>query len=111
MQHRYCSSRADQYRYEILALYGTNGLTEEHLQSILSLKHLEEIIFMLNGDEAGKAATGKHYTTLRTLLPAVKLTAVAVPEGEDVNSLLQTHDDPRCTGRPGGAPKGIFFFN
>ena len=80
--------------YEILALYGTNGLTDEHLQSIIGLKHLEEIIFLLNGDEAGKAATGKHYTTLRTLLPAVRLTTVAVPEGEDVNSLLQTHDDP-----------------
>jgi DNA primase len=37
-------------QYEVLALYGTNGLTEEHLQAILTLKHLEEIIFMLNGD-------------------------------------------------------------
>ena len=80
--------------YEILALYGTNGLTDEHLQAITQLKHLNEIILMLNGDEAGKAATGKHYTILRKLLPAVKLTAVAVPNGEDVNSLLQTHDDP-----------------
>jgi len=80
--------------YEVLALYGTNGLTDEHLQAFIELKHLGEIIFMLNGDAAGKAATGKHYTTLRTLLPSVKFTAVAVPEGEDVNSLLQTHDDP-----------------
>ena len=80
-------------RYEILALYGTNGLTDEHQQATLSLKHLEEIIFMLNGDEAGRAATQKHYHTLRGLLPGVKLTAVTMPEGEDVNSLLQTHDD------------------
>jgi DNA primase len=79
--------------YEVLTLYGTNGLTDEHQQAITQLKHLDEIIFMLNGDEAGKAATGKHYTTLRKLLPAIKLTAVAMPEGEDVNSLLQTHDD------------------
>jgi len=82
-------------QYEVLALYGTNGLTEEHLQAILALKHLEEIIVMLNGDEAGKAATIKHCTTLHALLPTVKLTTVAVPDGEDVNSLLQTHDDPR----------------
>jgi DNA primase/DNA-binding MarR family transcriptional regulator len=82
-------------QYEVLALYGTNGLTEEHLQAISSLKHLEEIIFMLNGDEAGKAATIKHGTALRTLLPDVTLTTVTVPDGEDVNSLLQTHDDPR----------------
>jgi DNA primase len=82
-------------QYDLLALYGTNGLTEEHLKAILSLKHLEEIIFMLNGDEAGKAATLKHGTALHALLPDVALTTVAVPDGEDVNSLLQTHDDPR----------------
>jgi DNA primase len=82
-------------QYEVLALYGTNGLTEEHLKAILSLKHLEEIIFMLNGDEAGKAATLKHGTAVHALLPDVALTTVAVPDGEDVNSLLQTHDDPR----------------
>ena len=80
--------------YEVLALYGTNGLTDEHSQAIIGLKHLEEIIFLLNGDDAGRAATGKHYVALRILLPAVKFTAVSVPEGEDVNSLLQTHDDP-----------------
>ena len=79
--------------YEILALYGTNGLTDEHLQAITQLKHLEEIIFMLNGDDAGKSATGKHYTNLRRLFLDVKLTAVEIPEGEDVNSLLQSHDD------------------
>jgi len=82
-------------QYEVLALYGTNGLTDEHLQAILALKHLEEIVFMLNGDEAGKAATARHCTTLHALLPMVKLTTVTVPDGEDVNSLLQTHDDPR----------------
>jgi DNA primase catalytic core len=82
-------------QYEVLALYGTNGLTDEHVQAIVSLKHLEEIICMLNGDEAGKAATIKHCTTLHALLPTVRLTTVAVPDGEDVNSLLQTHDDPR----------------
>jgi DNA primase/DNA-binding MarR family transcriptional regulator len=82
-------------QYEVLALYGTNGLTDEHQQAILSLKHLEEIIFMLNGDQAGEAATAKHYHILHTLLPSVTFTKVAVPVNEDVNSLLQTHDDPR----------------
>jgi DNA primase len=82
-------------QYETLALYGTNGLTDEHLQAILSLQQLEEIIFMLNGDDAGRAATTKHGITLHALLPDVQLTIVPVPEGEDVNSLLQTHADPR----------------
>ncbi len=38
--------------YEILSLYGTNGLTEEHQQAIIALQHLQEIIFMLNADDA-----------------------------------------------------------
>src|ERR1700733_2641689 len=75
-------------QYEVLALYGTNGLTDEHQQAILSLKHLEEIIFMLNGDEPGESATAKHQRTLKNLLPHVILTKVALPQGEDVNSLL-----------------------
>ena len=82
-------------QYEVLALYGTNGLTDEHQQAILPLKHLEEIIFMLNGDEPGESATAKYYSTFKNLLPHVTLRKVAVPQGEDVNSLLQSHDDPR----------------
>ena len=96
-------------QHEVLALYGTNGLTDEHQQAILSLKHLEEIIFMLNGDEAGEAATGKHYHTLKELLPGVIFTKVAVPTNEDVNSLLQTHDDPRILADLIGARKEFFL--
>lgn len=80
--------------YEILSLYGTNGLTQEHLQAITALENLQEIIFMLNADDAGKAATQKHYGTLINLLPAIKITHVELPEGEDVNGMLQTHEDP-----------------
>jgi len=35
----------------------------------------------------------KHAATLAGLLPQVKITAVRLPDGEDVNSLLHTHDD------------------
>lgn len=79
--------------YGVLALYGTNGLTDEHQQAIISCSGLVEIIFMLDGDSAGQAATTKHAATLSRLLPPVKITAVRLPDGEDVNSLLQTHDD------------------
>jgi DNA primase len=96
-------------QYELLALYGTNGLTDEHLQAIVSLKHLQEIIFMLNGDDPGRAATARHAATLHTLLPQVTLTVVAVLEGEDVNSLLQTHDDPRVLAELIGARTAFSF--
>jgi DNA primase len=80
-------------QYTILSLYGTNGLTDEHQQSIITLPQLEEIILMLNADDAGAAATVKHYSTLKTLLPHIRITCVHLPAGEDVNSVLCTHDD------------------
>jgi DNA primase (bacterial type) len=79
--------------YEMLALYGTNGLTEEHLQAIMGLKDLQEIIFMLNADEPGEAAVVKHAGMLKSLLPHVTISKVTLPAGEDVNSVLCTHDD------------------
>jgi DNA primase len=81
-------------QYEILSLYGTNGLTEEHQQAIVSLEHLQEIIFMLDGDDAGGTAVQKHYNTLSNLLPHITITNVELPDGEDVNGLLQMHEDP-----------------
>jgi DNA primase catalytic core len=80
-------------QYTVLSLYGTNGLTDEHQQSIIALPQLEEIILMLNADEAGETATVKHYSTLKTLLPHIRITCVHLPAGEDVNSVLCTHDD------------------
>jgi DNA primase len=80
-------------QYAVLALYGTNGLTDEHIAAIQSLPHLEEIILLLNGDEAGAQATIKHAHTLRDLCSQARIMQVALPEGEDVNSVLQSHDD------------------
>ncbi len=82
-------------QYSILSLYGTNGLTDEHIKVIIELPQLEEIILMLNADEAGEAATARHTVTLKQLLPAIKISKVTLPAEEDVNSLLQSHDDPK----------------
>jgi len=81
--------------YEILALYGTNGLTEEHQQAIINLKDLQEVILMLNADEPGETATIKHAGTLKGLLPHVSISKVILPAGEDINSVLCTHDDAK----------------
>lgn len=78
-------------QYEILSLYGTNGLTEEHQKAIKKIKDLEEIIFFLNGDTPGIKAVEKYAPMLKGMLPDTKITSVEVPEGEDVNSLLQSH--------------------
>lgn len=79
-------------QYAILALYGTNGFTKEHEQAIQSLPSLQEVIFFLDGDEAGRKAVSKYADVIQALRADVKLTAVATPEGEDVNSLLQGHE-------------------
>jgi len=77
--------------YEILSLFGTNGLTEEHTKAIQDLTELEEIIFFLNGDQAGIKAVEKYAPMLKGEYPNVTISNVAVPENEDVNSLLQGH--------------------
>src|SRR5690606_25915064 len=78
-------------KYNLLALYGTNGLTEEHQTAIRSLTELDEIIFFLNGDAAGIKAVEKYAPMLKGDYPKLKITNVQVPENEDVNSLLQSH--------------------
>ena len=77
--------------YEILSLFGTNGLTEEHQTAIKNLQQLEEIIFFLNGDGAGIKAVAKYAPMFKAEYPNVKITNVEVPQNEDVNSLLQGH--------------------
>jgi DNA primase catalytic core len=85
--------------YSVLACFGTNGLTSEHLQVIKGLQSLGEIIFFFDGDKAGTEAIKKYQEELlNELLPTesgqarIKLTAVETPEREDINSLLQGHE-------------------
>ena len=82
-------------QYSVLSLYGTNGLTDEHIKAISALPQFEEIHLMLNADEAGEAATHKHAHTLHELHPYLRITRTQLPAGEDVNSVLCTHDDAK----------------
>ena len=78
--------------YAILGLYGTNGLTDEHIKAITALKQLEEIIFWLNADDAGKQAVNKYAAMFTELLPNIKITNVELPDNEDINSIAQGHE-------------------
>jgi len=78
--------------YSILALYGTNGFTEEHRGAITGLKGLKEVILFFDGDEAGRAATNNIAGELRQIHEKLIITVVVTPENEDVNSLLQGHE-------------------
>lgn len=83
--------------YEILSLYGTNGLTEEHMAAIRELKELREIVFWFDGDESGQAAADKYKAILKEALKGVtssevEISQVETPQGEDINSLLDGHE-------------------
>jgi DNA primase len=78
--------------YTILSCYGTNGLTEEHLNSIKDLKNLQELIFFFDGDKAGQEAIEKHRQELSEQLPGIKLSFVETPKDEDINSLAVSHE-------------------
>ena len=78
--------------YEILALYGTNGLTAEHKTVIKELEELTEIILFFDGDSPGETAAAQHSKTLHQLKPGTTISQVATPQGEDINSLLQGHE-------------------
>ncbi|MEI6349092.1 MAG: CHC2 zinc finger domain-containing protein [Bacteroidota bacterium] len=80
------------FDFQLLACYGTNGLTEEHLTAIKELKELEEIIFFFDGDMAGIEAVNKYGAILKERLPKIAISKVETPENEDVNSLLQGHE-------------------
>ncbi|MBK9567174.1 MAG: toprim domain-containing protein [Saprospiraceae bacterium] len=77
----------------VLALYGTNGWTDEHTTAIQALPELNEIIFFLNGDEPGVKAVQKYAPMMKSTYPKVKVSNVEVPHNEDVNSLLDSHSE------------------
>ncbi|QMU66184.1 MAG: toprim domain-containing protein [Flavobacteriaceae bacterium] len=75
----------------ILAAYGTNGITPQHTEAVSYLKSLEEIILWLDADHAGKKATEKYAKELAEKYPDVQITKVPTLDGEDINSLLDSH--------------------
>lgn len=74
--------------YGVLALYGTNGFTDEHETAMKQLHQLEEVVLAFDGDAAGRAATEKIARRINELHPASTISALPLPEGEDVNSFV-----------------------
>ncbi|WP_257209810.1 toprim domain-containing protein, partial [Flavobacterium psychrophilum] len=78
--------------YSLLACYGTNGLTEEHIKAIKELKQLEEIIFAFDNDTAGKEAITKYASLLLEEVQTIKI-SVLEPINKDINETLQLHNE------------------
>jgi len=78
--------------FSILALYGTNGFTDEHRNAITELKDLKEVILFFDGDEAGAEATKHIAAELKQISEKHIITVIDTPESEDINSLSQGHE-------------------
>ena len=78
--------------YEVLSLFGTNGWNEEHTEAIKSLSDLEEVIFFMDGDDAGNKAIETYAALVKAMKKNIKVSKVVTPEGEDVNSLVIGHE-------------------
>ncbi|PRA91390.1 hypothetical protein CQ046_23305, partial [Chryseobacterium sp. MYb7] len=73
---------------EVIACFGTNGLTEEILNAVKELKELEEIIFCFDNDDAGKKAVKKYAEEFKNY----KVSTIELPNN-DINETLQLHDE------------------
>ena len=78
--------------YQALALYGANGLRDEHSEALSRLKELQEIILFFDGDKAGAEAEKKYGQQLHELNPTATISKVNTPENQDPNSLVVSHD-------------------
>lgn len=76
----------------VLACYGTNGLTAEHIKAIESCKDLTEVIFFFDGDQAGIQAIDKYSKQLTGINRNLIISKINTPAGEDVNSLHVAHE-------------------
>jgi DNA primase len=73
-------------RDAVMALHRDNKFSAEHLEIIGGLKELEEIVLYV------KHGTDKDLLSeLMQKFPGVLITSVAMPEGEDANSMLVTY--------------------
>lgn len=76
----------------MMALFGTNGFTTEHAQSIKNLPELSEVVLFFDGDESGREAITRTSEKVKAIKPDILITAVDTPDEEDINSLIQGHE-------------------
>jgi predicted transcriptional regulator/5S rRNA maturation endonuclease (ribonuclease M5) len=74
--------------WQCLSLYGTNGFTADHVESIGGLKQLKEVVLFLDGDAAGQEAIRKLTHKIRDIKTTIVISYVSTDKGEDPNSII-----------------------
>ena len=83
--------------FKILSCYGNLAFVKEAQEAVKNLPKLQEVVIFFDGDQGGLDGI-KHVAEILQqikeggLLSEVKVTAVATPEKEDVNSLFVKYD-------------------
>ena len=70
------------------ALYGTNGLTDDH-RALFKRHGIERLYLVMDGDPAGRDAAGR--LSARLTEDGHEVFSVTLPEGEDANGFLQAN--------------------
>ena len=70
------------------ALYGTNGLTDDHLK-LFETNQTETVFLVMDGDAAGQAAAAKLSEKLKG--DGLEVFTVQLPDDEDPNDYFQKH--------------------
>ena len=78
--------------FKILSCYGNLAFVKEAQQAVKNLKKLQEVIIFFDGDQGGLDGIKHVSEIMQQIKPNVKITAVATPKKEDVNSLFVKYD-------------------
>lgn len=78
--------------FGLISLFGVNGFTPEHMAAIRNLTELNEVVLFFDGDDGGREAVKKISEKISAIREDVLISTTEMPDGEDVNSLVQGHD-------------------
>jgi hypothetical protein len=78
--------------FKILSCYGNLAFVKEAQEAVKNLPNLKEAIIFFDGDQGGLDGIKHVSEIMQQIRPDVKVTAVATPEKEDVNSLFVKYD-------------------
>ncbi len=79
-------------QFTILSCFGNLAFVKEAQEAVKDLPNLKEVIIFFDGDQGGLDGIKHVSEILNHIKPGIKVTAVATPEKEDVNSLFVKYD-------------------